>query len=103
MATMAANAMVEWALPGRPITPSGLDKPPGEGHRYELVDGVLVATPTPSGVDLAADTRVQLDVLLTAQDLHDGTYVEVGRAVGEDSLRLHRPFPVAVVPGLLLR
>jgi len=37
------------ALPhGRPLTRADLDRMPDDGHRYELVDGVLVVSPSPS-------------------------------------------------------
>ena len=32
----------------------------------------------------------------SAWDLVEGEYVEAGRAVGDDTVRLARPFPVAV-------
>ena len=37
-----------------------------------------------------------------ALELCDGRYVEAGRAVGDDVLRLDLPFPVALVPRALL-
>jgi len=33
---------------GRPLTADDLDTMPDDGHRYELVDGTLVVTPSPS-------------------------------------------------------
>jgi Uma2 family endonuclease len=32
---------------GRPLTRADLDRMPDDGHRYELVDGVLVVSPSP--------------------------------------------------------
>jgi hypothetical protein len=32
----------------RPLTRADLDDMPDDGHRYELIDGVLVVTPAPS-------------------------------------------------------
>ena len=38
------------ALPwGRPLTCADLEDIPDDGHRYELIDGALVATPAPDG------------------------------------------------------
>ena len=38
------------ALPfGRPLTRDDLDATPDDGHRYELIDGVLVVSPSPRG------------------------------------------------------
>lgn len=171
---------------GRPLTRDDLDALPDDGHRYELIDGVLVVTPAPSPahqdvvfrlarvldeacppelkvflapfeVTLALDRVLQPDVLvarrdevtergvstapvlaveilspstrrfdlitkrdvyqdagtpsywvvdpidltLTAWDLVDGTYVEVGNVTGEEELRASSPFSVTVVPALL--
>jgi len=33
---------------GRPLTADDLDTMPDDGHRYELIDGTLVVTPSPS-------------------------------------------------------
>jgi Uma2 family endonuclease len=35
---------------------------------------------------------------ITAWELVDGTYVEVGHVEGDDALVLERPFPVRIVP-----
>lgn len=32
---------------GRPLTADDLDRMPDDGHRYELIDGVLVVSPSP--------------------------------------------------------
>jgi len=34
-----------WPLPGKPFTVAELDRMPDDGHRYELLDGVLVVSP----------------------------------------------------------
>ncbi len=53
------------ALPrSRALTRVDLDAMPDDGHRYELVDGVLVVTPAPSTAHQSA--VVQLVVLLQA-------------------------------------
>lgn len=39
---------------------------------------------------------------LVAWDLQDGTYVEVGKAVGDEEFRATRPFEVCVVPADLI-
>jgi Uma2 family endonuclease len=36
-----------WPLPGQPFTVAELDRMPDDGHRYELLDGVLVVSPRP--------------------------------------------------------
>ena len=37
-----------WPVAGRPFTVADLDRMPDDGHRYELVGGVLVVSPRPS-------------------------------------------------------
>ena len=37
-----------WPSPGRPFTVAELDRMPDDGHRYELLDGVLVVSPRPT-------------------------------------------------------
>jgi Uma2 family endonuclease len=39
---------------------------------------------------------------LTAYELHAGSYKEVGRAVGSEAFHATKPFPVTIVPGLLV-
>ena len=37
-----------WPSPGKPFTVAELDRMPDDGHRYELLDGVLVVSPRPT-------------------------------------------------------
>ena len=37
-----------WPAPGKPFTVAELDRMPDDGHRYELLDGVLVVSPLPT-------------------------------------------------------
>jgi Uma2 family endonuclease len=37
-----------WPAPGKPFTVAELDRMPDDGHRYELLDGVLVVSPRPT-------------------------------------------------------
>jgi Uma2 family endonuclease len=39
---------------------------------------------------------------LTAYELHAGSYKEVGRAVGSEAFHVTKPFPVTIVPALLV-
>ena len=171
----------------RPLTRADLEQMPDDGHRYELIDGVLIVTPAPSyrhqdavghlylllslacpaqlnvllapfDVALAEDTLMQPDLLvarrdaftardlpaapllavevlspstrridltlkrsrleaagcgsywvvdpeapaLTAWDLRDGSYVEVGSVAGRETFSARLPFPVDVVPDSLV-
>jgi Uma2 family endonuclease len=40
-----------WPAPGKPFTVAELDRMPDDGHRYELLDGVLVVSPRPTPAD----------------------------------------------------
>ncbi|KAA2266190.1 Uma2 family endonuclease [Solihabitans fulvus] len=48
-----------WLPPGRPLTVDDLETLPDDGHRYELIDGMLLVSPAPG-------TRHQKVVLQTA-------------------------------------
>lgn len=48
MATMVEPAVAEWTPGGRPFTRTDLVGMPDDGHRYELIDGVLIVAPAPS-------------------------------------------------------
>jgi hypothetical protein len=41
---VTAEPHTEW-LPNRPLTRANLESFPDDGHRYELIDGVLVVSP----------------------------------------------------------
>jgi Uma2 family endonuclease len=171
----------------RALTYDDLQTMPDDGHRYELVDGVLVVSPSPRTVHqravtrllvvlvgaapedvevlsapldvvLADDTVLIPDIVVARRDdysdrnlptapllaievlspstrrfdlmlkrsrlesagcpnywvvdpdepgiltwaLRDGSYVEVGRATGNDALEMSEPFPVRVVPAELV-
>jgi Uma2 family endonuclease len=47
-----------WPGFGGPITVAELDRMPSDGHRYELVDGVLVVSPRPTTVHQYAQMRL---------------------------------------------
>ena len=57
--------LMEVTVPvGRPFTYADLEAMPDDGHRYEIVDGVLVVTPSPGRTHQRAS--VELTVLLHA-------------------------------------
>lgn len=47
MASMTAEAEA-WTLPSRPLTRADLANAPDDGHRYELIDGILIVSPAPT-------------------------------------------------------
>lgn len=61
---MAAVTLTYPGMPrGRPFTRDDLDRMPDDGHRYELIDGVLVVSPSPRPLHQRVVTR--LGVLLS--------------------------------------
>jgi Uma2 family endonuclease len=93
-------------LPRRPLTVDDLELMPDDGHRYELIDGTLIVSPSPSlrhqivhanlmaillracpsearvlsaplDVVLADDTSVQPDLLVVRRDLPGPKVTEV--------------------------
>jgi len=74
--TMAVmNTAEAWPPTGRPFTVDDLDRMPEDGHRYELIDGVLIVSPAPA-------TMHQLVMFRLARELDDaspdGLYVVPG-------------------------
>lgn len=62
---MSAVSIAEaWPAAGQPFTTDELDRMPDDGHRYELIDGVLVVSPRPGTIHQIVATR--LSVLLSA-------------------------------------
>ena len=47
-----------WPGFGEAVTVAELDRMPDEGHRYELMDGVLIASPRPTTVHQLVATRL---------------------------------------------
>jgi hypothetical protein len=44
----AVNIAEAWPEPGEPFTVEDLDRMPEDGHRYELIDGMLIVSPAPN-------------------------------------------------------
>jgi len=51
-----------WPAAGHPFTVDDLDRMPDDGHRYELLDGVLIVSPRPATPqhEVAAELLVAL-------------------------------------------
>jgi Uma2 family endonuclease len=91
----------------RPLTRGDLDRMPDDGHRYELIDGVLVVTPAPRLVHQRASARLhlilsaacpaELEVLYAPVDvvLADDTVVQPDLLVARPSDFTERDLPVA--------
>ncbi|HXP21220.1 MAG TPA: Uma2 family endonuclease [Streptosporangiaceae bacterium] len=101
-----------WPTTGRAFTTDDLDRMPDDGHRYELLDGVLIVSPRPSWVhqDVAGELLMLLRqgcpaglrvfaepaVQLTAHTEFDPDIVVASRA------RLDRAKPKLSAPPLLV-
>ena len=72
---------------GRPLTRDDLDGMPDDGHRYELVDGVLVVSPSP---------------LMRHQDLVGGLYVTLRQLCPEHLKVVLGPFDVVLADDTVL-
>lgn len=184
---MTAVSTLDLPVPSRPLTYADLERMPDDGRRYELFDGSLLVSPSPSRLhqravlqlvrlldpltlpawelftapfDVVIDdhTAFEPDVLIArmadlternlpappvlaievlspstrttdlttkhallrdfgcrhywvvdpdepsvlAWELRDGEYVEAGRAAGEETMRLERPFAVELTPQRLI-
>ena len=63
---------VTHALPrGAPLTYDDLQAMPDDGHRYELVDGVLIVTPAPVRLHQRAVARLLALLMAAAADEHE--------------------------------
>ena len=94
---------------GRPLRRADLDAMPDDGHRYELIDGVLIVSPSPSHPHQRAGFRLarllddacpdDLEVLIAPFDvvLADDTVVIPDILVARRSDITFRDLPVAPV------
>lgn len=107
MVAMTSDAM---GLPrGRALTRDDLDVMPDDGHRYELVDGVLVVSPAPRFVHQRAVREVfllldracppELEILFAPFDvvLADDTVLQPDVLVARRSDFTERDLPMAPV------
>jgi Uma2 family endonuclease len=109
---------VATALPwGEPLTVDDLETMPDDGHRYELIDGVLVDVLSPStrrydlgskglayagyGVPAYWVVDPEPPVTLLVFGPRGDAYREVARVEGEEAYRATLPFEVTIVPARL--
>ncbi len=94
---------------GRALTRDDLDAMPDDGHRYELIDGILIVSPAPRRIHQRASFRlsVLLDAALPADlellpapfdvALADDTVMQPDLVVGRIADFTERDLPVAPV------
>ncbi|MGH3348024.1 MAG: Uma2 family endonuclease [Nocardioides sp.] len=75
-------------LPARPFSRADLDAMPNDGHRYELIDGVLVVTPSPSP---------------DHQRFSRGVFLLLHTACPDDLEVLYAPFDVAIADDTVMQ
>jgi hypothetical protein len=80
---------------GRPFTRSDLERMPDDGRRYELVDGVLIVG--------AASGRVHQRAVLRLAMLLDAACPPEFEVSGESEYHAKSPYPVTVIPDMLVR
>lgn len=58
MAVMTATSSVEFPLPARPFSYADLELMPDDGRRYEIIDGILIVSPSPVTVHQRVSSNV---------------------------------------------
>jgi hypothetical protein len=84
-----------WSGQDRVLTVEDMENMPDDEFRYELDDGMLIGSPTPSALHQLAVTR--LTVILSA-----GAYERTAHVIGGEEYRAAVPFPVTIVPSQLV-
>ena len=108
-AMTAASTKEPVGLPRRPLTRADLDAMPDDGHRYELIDGILVVSPAPRirhqefvaqmHLLLHASCPAELKVLFAPLDvaLSDDTVMQPDLLVARREDFTEKDLPVAPV------
>jgi Uma2 family endonuclease len=102
---MSAVTIAEaWPRPGEPFTVDDLERMPDDGHRYELIDGMLIVSPAPAMPHqrVAFFLGMLLEEACPAFELDGGSYAEVAHVTGGDRFRARKPFSVEIVPDRLV-
>jgi Uma2 family endonuclease len=72
--------------PGRSLTRADLEAMPHDGHRYELVDGVLVVSPSPRPVHQRAILRLIVALEKSCPAMYEVLPAPVDVVLGEDTV-----------------
>lgn len=70
MASMTVEADA-WTLPAGPLTRADLANVPDDGHRYELIDGILIVSPAPKRRHQRAVARLIAGLLAVCPDEYE--------------------------------
>jgi Uma2 family endonuclease len=82
---MSAVTIAEaWPRPGEPFTVDDLDRMPDDGHRYELIDGMLIVSPAPN-IGHQRVIVVLTSLLEYACPEHMVVFADVGVRIAENS------------------
>lgn len=73
-------------LPPGPMTRAELDAMPDDGHRYELIDGLLIVSPAPRTIHQRAVSRIFLLVHAAAPAELEVLFAPVDVALADDTV-----------------
>ena len=86
-AMTSAGTPTPLGLPrGRPLTRDDLDQMPDDGHRYELVDGVLIVSPAPRVGHQHASKRLFLALESACPDGFEVYFAPLDVALADDTV-----------------
>lgn len=86
-AMTSAGTPTPLGLPrGRPLTRDDLDQMPDDGHRYELIDGVLVVSPAPRTAHQRASAKLFLALSAACPKGLEVFYAPLDVALADDTV-----------------
>ncbi|HEY3003319.1 MAG TPA: Uma2 family endonuclease [Kribbellaceae bacterium] len=74
------------ALPRRPLTRADLETMPDDGHRYELIDGLLIVSPAPSWLHQRMSGHLYLALALACPPELEVLFAPFDVALADDTV-----------------